>query len=67
MDRATYLTDLWLDFHEYTCLTFKGHVRLSVGDDGEVEEVEFDGFKIKDAGLRIPPPWTSYPNMQSLL
>jgi hypothetical protein len=57
MDGATYVSNSWLSFNEDTCLTFKGHVRLPVGDDGEVE---FEGFKIRDAGFGIPRPWTSY-------
>jgi hypothetical protein len=38
MSRTTYSTSSSLVFNDDACLTFKGHVRLPIGGDEEVEE-----------------------------
>jgi hypothetical protein len=59
--RTTYSTSSSLVFNDDACLIFEGHVRLPIGEDGEIEEVEFEGFKVKNTGSGVPRPWISYP------
>jgi hypothetical protein len=56
MSRTTYSTSSSVVFSDDACLTFKEHVRLPIGEDEEVEEVEFEGFKVKDTGSGVPRP-----------
>jgi hypothetical protein len=68
MDRATYVTAPSLEFNEDRCLTFRGHpgaaaYRRPIGEDEQVEEVAFEGFKVSDTGFKIQRPWKSYPHI----
>ena len=61
MGRTTYCTTSSLTFSEDMCLAFKGRVRLPIGDGAsDVEEIEFEGFKVKAYGVELPLPWESY-------